>query len=310
MHQHSKILLLGAKGLVGGATKRALQLQGYNNLLTPTHQELDLTLQSATMKAFEELRPEYVFLSAAKVGGIHANNQFRADFMLQNLQIVSNVMEAAHRYPVKKLLFLGSSCIYPLNCPRPIKEESLLTGPLEPTNEPYALAKIAGVKLAENFHRQYKDPFFSVMPTNLYGPGDNFHPEHSHVIPGLIRRLHAAKIQKDPEFMIWGSGKPRREFLFVDDLARALVQLMQLEWEKTPQLINAGSGEEVCIADLAKMIAKKIGYEGELLFNAKYPDGMMDKALDNTRLFSLGWRPLVSLEEGLQKTIDFFLGQL
>lgn len=308
MNKEDKILILGSRGLVGSALVRELQKQDFQNILKPVREELDLMVQKDVSEYFEKNKPDYVFMAAAKVGGIHANNTYRADFIFQNLAIQNNVFGAAWKNPVKKLLFLGSSCIYPKNCPQPMKEEHLLTGPLEPTNEPYAIAKIAGLKAAESFRRQYGCPFYSVMPTNLYGPNDNFHPENSHVIPGLIARMTEAKKNDDKIFKVWGSGRPRREFLYVDDMAKACVHVMNLEGD-IPDWLNVGTGEDVEIGELAKMIKAIIEFKGEIQFDTSKPDGTMRKVLDISKIKSLGWHPHVDLKEGLRKIVNNFHDQ-
>lgn len=302
----SKILVLGGRGLVGSALIRELQLRGSKAVLAPTRLELDLLDQVKTLNYFESHKPDQVYMAAAKVGGIQANNTYRADFIFENLQIQNNVFNAAFKTGVKKLLFLGSSCIYPKNCPQPIKEEYLLTAPLEETNEPYAIAKIAGLKTAESFRKQYGCNYFSVMPTNLYGINDNFHPENSHVIPGLIGRMHKTILDEKSEFEVWGTGAPKREFLYVDDLAKACIHIMNYEGE-VPDWMNVGAGEDISIAELAQMIADIMGFKGKIVFNTKYPDGTPRKLLDVSKIKSLGWKPEVSLKEGLKKTIEFYL---
>lgn len=299
-----KTLVLGSRGLVGSAIIRALEAQG-ERPLAPIRQELDLLNQQATLSYFEQHRPDVVYLAAAKVGGIQANNTYRADFIFENLQIQNNVFNAAFKTGAKKLLFLGSSCIYPKNCPQPIKEEYLLTAPLEPTNEPYAIAKIAGLKMAESFRKQYGCHYISLMPTNLYGENDNFHPENSHVIPGLIRRMHSVMKEGGTEFEVWGTGTPRREFLYVDDLARACLHVMNYGGE-LPDWMNVGTGEDISIAELAQKIADIMGFKGKIIFNKSYPDGTPRKLLDVTKIKSLGWSPKISLDEGLKKTIEYF----
>ena len=304
MNENSTVLILGANGLVGSAIYR--RLNHFNKLLTPSHQELNLLNQNQTSEYFQRHQPEYVIIAAAKVGGIHANNAFRADFIFENLSMEVNVINAAFKQKVRRLLFLGSSCIYPRHCPQPMKEEHLLTGLLEPTNEPYAIAKIAGVKMVESFKRQYKLNWTSVMPTNLYGPNDNYHPEHSHVIPGLISRLSKAHHNKDQEFKIWGSGKPMREFLHVDDLADACITLMEISGD-FPNLINVGSGKEISIGDLAIMISEIIQFKGQLIFDSSKPDGTMQKLLDSSKMITLGWKPKITLEKGLESVISEYL---
>jgi GDP-L-fucose synthase len=285
---------------------RLLKLEGFQNILHPIRSELNLLDQKAVLDYFEEQTPRYVFLAAAKVGGILANNTYRADFIFENLQIQQNVFNAAFKVRTPNLLFLGSSCIYPKNAPQPIKEEYLLTSPLEPTNEPYAIAKIAGLKTVESFRRQYGLNWISVMPTNLYGPNDNYDLNNSHVIPGLIARFHKAIQNNDPEFKIWGTGKPRREFLFVDDMASACLYVMRLG-NQAPDFMNVGTGEDIEIGELAKIIAHKMGYKGKLSCDETKPDGTMRKLLDVSKIKSLGWKPVVSIEKGLDIAIDFYL---
>lgn len=309
MEKTSKILILGARGMVGSALLRELRRQGHQNLLGPFREELDLLSQQNTLAYFEKHQPDYVIDAAAKVGGIIANNTYRADFIFQNLQIQNHVFEACFRTPVKKFLFLGSSCIYPKEALQPIKEEYLLTGPLEPTNEPYGVAKIAGVKLAENFRRQYGRCFFSAMPTNLYGPNDNYHKENSHVIPGLIARMHQSKLNNDHVFKVWGSGKPKREFLYVDDLAQACVMLMNMADAQTPDLINIGSGEDLPISELATLVKDVVGFSGQIEFDSSKPDGMMRKVMDVSRINELGWKASTTLREGLKKSYADFLSR-
>jgi len=301
----SKVLVLGSRGLVGSAITKALKAQGYQNILTPVRSELDLLSQNAVLDYFKENQPEYVFLAAAKVGGIHANDTYPADFIFENLQIQNNVFGAAFKHPVKKLLFLGSSCIYPKECPQPIKEEYLLTGELEKTNEAYAIAKIAGLKMAEYFKKQYDCPFFSIMPTNLYGPNDNFHPENSHVIPGLMTRLSKAKEQNDSVFNCWGTGNPKREFMYVDDLAEACIFIMNYEKE-LPPVINVGTGVDISIKELVHLIKDIVGYTGKIEFDTSKPDGTMRKLLDVSTLRELGWSSKTTLEEGLISTFRAF----
>lgn len=306
----NKIYVAGHGGMVGSAIVRALLTQGFaaDRIISRTHAELDLTNQRAVADFFAQEKPDQVYLAAAKVGGIHANNTYPAEFIYENLMVQVNVIQAAHQNGVQKLLSLGSSCIYPRLAPQPMAEDALLTGVLEPTNEPYAVAKIAGIKLCESYNRQYGRDYRSVMPTNLYGPGDNYHPENSHVIPALLRRFHDAKRNNVPEVVIWGSGTPRREFLFVDDLAVASVFVMNLSSRSyhaqvQPQLshINVGYGSDVTIADLAQMIARVVRYEGRVSFDASKPDGAPRKLIDSSRLNAMGWRPSVSLEEGLAR---------
>jgi GDP-L-fucose synthase len=310
----SKIYVAGHRGMVGSAIVRALKNQGETNFVVRTHAELDLTDQTAVRHFFETEKPDQVYLAAAKVGGIHANNTYPAEFIYQNLMVQANVIDAAFRNGVQKLLFLGSSCIYPRLAPQPMSEDALLTGTLEPTNEPYAIAKIAGIKLCESYNRQYDVDYRSVMPTNLYGPGDNYHQENSHVIPGLMRRFHEAKISRAPSVTIWGTGSPRREFLYVDDMASASVYVMQLPKAKYEQYtqpmqshINVGSGSDVTIAELAQAIAQTIGYTGKIEFDATKPDGSPRKWMDSKRLNDLGWQAQVSLLEGLKLAYQDFV---
>lgn len=305
MNKTDKIYIAGYTGMVGSAIVRALKLQGYNNLLYRTSKELDLRNQAAVESFFSEEKPQYVFLAAAKVGGIIANNTYRADFLYDNLAIVSNIIYAAHKNGVNKLLFLGSSCIYPKMAPQPIKEEYLLTGPLEETNEPYAIAKIAGIKLCETYRQQYGANFISVMPANLYGKNDNYHPQNSHVLPALIRRFHEAKIQGLKEVVIWGSGNPQREFLFADDLAEACLFLMENYNEK--EIINIGSGVDITIKELAAMIGEITGFTGTLNFDTTKPDGTPRKLLDVTKINNLGWHYKTKLKEGIEIAYRDFL---
>ena len=308
MKKSDRILILGSGGLVGSAITRQLKSQGYTQLLTPRKTELDLTNQQKSLDYFSGHKPDYVFMAAAKVGGIYANNTYRADFIFDNLLMETHTFQAAFKSQVTKLLFLGSSCIYPKEAPQPIKEEYLLTGPLEATNEPYAIAKIAGLKMAENFRRQYGCQYFSAMPTNLYGENDNFHLDNSHVIPGLIARMKKAMDAGEKSFSVWGTGKPRREFLYADDMARACIYLMNID--NPPDLINIGSGEDISIFELAHLIKKHLGYSGEIVFDSSKPDGTMKKLMDNSKIKSLGWNPEISLEKGLAMTIDFFLRKI
>jgi GDP-L-fucose synthase len=303
-----KIYVAGHRGMVGSAIVRTLLAQGVlqSSIVVRTHAELDLCNQAAVQELFATEQPTQVYLAAAKVGGIYANNTYPADFIYQNLMMQANVIDAAHRNGVNKLLSLGSSCIYPRLAPQPMVEDALLTGPLEPTNEPYAIAKIAGIKLCESYNRQYGRDYRSVMPTNLYGPGDNYHPENSHVIPALIRRFHEAKVANAPEVAIWGTGTPKREFLYVDDMAAAGVFVMNLERHEylakvQPQLshINVGFGSDISIAELAAIISRVVGYQGDTYFDATKPDGAPRKLMDSRRLISMGWNPKVSLDKGL-----------
>ena len=305
MNKSDLILVLGSKGLVGSAIARELRKQGYEKILTPPRAELDLVDQHATLAYFEKYRPEIVFMSAAKVGGILANNNYRADFIFENLQVQQNVFNAAFKTKTPHLLFLGSSCIYPKNAPQPLKEEYLLTSELEQTNEPYAIAKIAGLKTAESFRRQYGFNWISVMPTNLYGINDNFDLNNSHVIPGLIARMHKAIKDGDKKFSIWGTGKPRREFLYVDDMARACIHVVKNS-SNAPDFMNIGTGEDIEIGELAKIIANKMGFTGDLIFDTTKPDGTKRKVLDISKIKNLGWKPTISLDEGLDLAINYF----
>lgn len=305
MNKDSKIYIAGHRGMVGGAIKRALEKQGFTNLVCRTSSELDLIRQQDVEDFFVSEKPEYVFLAAAKVGGIVANNTYRADFIYQNLMIESNIIHAAHVNDVKKLLFLGSSCIYPKLAPQPLKESYLLTGKLEETNEPYAIAKIAGIKLCEGYRDQYGSNFISAMPTNLYGIGDNYHPKNSHVLPALIRRFHEAKEENAPSVTIWGSGTPKREFLFADDLAEACLYLMEHYNEK--ELVNIGTGEDLSILELAELVKKTVGYEGEILLDKSKPDGTPRKLMDVSKLHSTGWKHTVELPEGIALAYQDFL---
>ncbi|MCO4754900.1 MAG: GDP-L-fucose synthase [Bacteriovoracaceae bacterium] len=305
MNKESKILILGSRGLVGSSLVRVFSSRGYENLIAPTRQELDLMDGSSVLSFFKDQKPEVVINAAAKVGGIHANSTYPADFIFENLTIQNNLFKAAFYTNVQNFLFLGSSCIYPKECQQPIKEEYLLTGPLEKTNEPYAVAKISGLKTAEYFRKQYGVNYFSVMPTNLYGENDNFHPDNSHVIPGLIRRMSEAVKNDLPEFEAWGTGEPRREFLFVDDLSEACLFLLESS-DELPDVINVGTGVDVTIKELVSKIAKIMEYKGEILFNSDYPDGTPRKLLDVSRIERLGWKYRIELEEGLRKTIDYY----
>lgn len=316
MNKNAKIFVAGSKGLVGSAIVRQLKSQGYTNLLLPEIDQLDLTCQQAVAAFFSKEKPEYVILAAAKVGGIHANNTYPADFIYLNLQIQNNVIHQSYLHGVKRLLFLGSSCIYPKLAPQPMKEEHLLTGLLEPTNEPYAIAKISGIKMCESYNRQYGTKFIAVMPTNLYGPGDNFHPENSHVLPALIRRFHEAKIKNAAEVVVWGSGTPRRELLYVDDMAAGCLFLMEqpdeviaaelLSYPK-PCFVNIGTGEDVPIRELAEIVARVVGFNGKLLFDATKPDGTPRKLEDVSRIHALGWKSKVKLEEGIRFTYGYYI---
>jgi GDP-L-fucose synthase len=304
MKPDAKIYVAGHEGLVGGAIWRRLRAAGFNNLVGRSLPQLDLRDQAAVTDFFGRERPEYVFLAAARVGGIRANATFPADFIYDNLMIQANLIHQAYRHEVKKLLFLGSSCIYPRLCPQPMKEDYLLDGKLEPTNEPYAVAKIAGIKLCQSYNRQYGTGFISVMPTNLYGPGDNFDLLDSHVIPALIRKFHQAKVAGDPEVVIWGTGTPRREFLYVDDLADACFFLMERYQEG--EIINIGVGQDLQIVELARAVADVIGFKGRMVLDSTYPDGAPRKLLDVSRLTGLGWQARTPLHEGLKKTYDWF----
>ena len=322
MQAPSKIHVAGHRGLVGSALMRSLQARGFGNLVTRTHAELDLADQSAVERFFGEERPEYVFLAAAKVGGILANNTYPAEFIRENLAIETNVVHWAWRSGVRRMLFLGSSCIYPRMAPQPIKESSLLTGPLEATNRPYALAKIAGIEMCWSYNRQYGTRFLSAMPTNLYGPGDNYHPENSHVIPALIGKFHDAKVRKAPKVTIWGTGRPKREFLHSDDMASACLFVMGLPDAQfdallgsdesvtgvfEPPIVNIGAGEDLSIAELATLIAEVVGYRGVIETDSSKPDGTPRKLLDVSRLAAAGWRPRIKLAEGLAHTYQDYL---
>ncbi len=304
MNQNSRIYVAGHRGLVGSAVVRALRTQGYENLLLRTHAELDLTDQLAVRQYFEKERPDAVIMAAARVGGIRANDSHPAQFIRDNLLIQDNVIDSAHRFGAVKLVFLGSSCIYPKLAPQPIREDYLLTGPLEPTNEWYAIAKIAGVKMCQALRREYDFKAISLMPTNLYGPGDNFDLEHSHVLPALIRRFHEAKVRGDASVTIWGTGTPRREFLHVDDLADAVLYLLRNYDDD--RIVNIGCGEDLTIRELAEMVRSVVGYGGRLIFDASKPDGTPRKLLDVTRLNGLGWRPKIALKPGIESTYTWF----
>jgi GDP-L-fucose synthase len=307
MNSGDKIYVAGHKGLVGSAIVRVLEQKGFTNLVYKTSKELDLRNQAAVEEFFAEEQPQYVFLAAGKVGGIVANNTYRADFLYDNLLIVANIVHAAFANKVKKLLFLGSSCIYPKMAPQPIKEEYLLTGSLEHTNEPYAIAKIAGIKLCENYREQYGANYISVMPTNLYGINDNYHPQNSHVLPALIRRFHEAKLSGAAEVTIWGSGTPRREFLYADDLADACLFLMENYNEK--EIVNIGCGEDVSIKELAETVKEVTGFKGSLVFDTSRPDGTPRKLLDVTKATALGWRYKTPLEAGIKTAYQDFLAK-
>ena len=305
MEKNSKIYVAGHRGMVGSAIYRKLVKEGYTNIITKTSAELDLRDQKAVSEFFAEEKPDYVFLAAAKVGGIVANNTYRADFLYENLAIQNNVIHSAYENEAKKLMFLGSSCIYPKLAPQPLKEEYLLTGLLEETNEPYAIAKIAGIKMCDAYRAQYGCNFISVMPTNLYGYNDNYHPQNSHVLPALIRKFHEAKVSAAPEVIVWGSGSPMREFLFADDLANACYFLMDSYNE--PTLINIGTGVDLTIKDLALLIKKTVGYEGNLVFDSTKPDGTPRKLMDVTKLHDLGWKHQINLQQGIKLAYEDFI---
>lgn len=305
MEKDSKIYIAGHRGLVGGAITRQLRQNGFSNLLVQTRQDLDLCDPKQVHRFFEKEQPEYVFLAAAKVGGIYANNTYPADFIYNNLLIQLNVIHTAYLTGVKKLLFLGSSCIYPRDCPQPVKEEYLLTGSLEKTNEPYAVAKIAGIKMCQSYNRQYGTNFISVMPTNLYGPGDNFHPENSHVLPALIHKFHGAKRSGSPHVTVWGTGTPRRELLFVDDLADACLFLM--DCYDGSEILNIGVGKDISIHELSEKVRDVVGYRGEIIYDASQPDGTPRKLLEISRLHALGWKAKWSLPDGIRKTYQWYL---
>lgn len=310
MQSGDKIYVAGHSGLVGSALMRRLEKGGYSNIVTRTHAELDLKDQRAVAEFFAQEKPDHVFLAAAKVGGIVANNTYPAEFIYQNLMIQSNVIHSAYSNRAKKLLFLGSSCIYPKFAPQPMKEEHLLTGVLEPTNEPYAVAKIAGIKMCGAYNRQYGTNFMSVMPTNLYGLGDNYDLQNSHVMPALIRKMHEAKARGDAQVGVWGSGTPRREFLYGDDMADACVFLMENRDAKdTGEFVNIGVGEDITIRELAERVAKVVGFQGELVFDSSKPDGTPQKLLDVTHLNQLGWRAKTSMGEGIGKAYQDFMGR-
>lgn len=314
LKKETKIYVAGHRGMVGAAIVKALASEGFLNIITKSKPELDLTNQESVRNFFDLERPEIVYLAAAKVGGIYANNQFPAEFIYQNLMIEANVIHQAWHFGVNRLLFLGSSCIYPKNAKQPIKEDALLTAPLEQTNEPYAIAKISGIKLCESYNRQYGVDFRSAMPTNLYGPGDNYHEENSHVIPSLILRFHKAKIRNDSSIKVWGSGTPSREFLHVDDIATACIHIMNLSKEtyklNTQEMqshINVGFGEDVKIIELAELIKDIVGFKGQILFDKSKPDGTPKKLMDSSLLNSLGWKPAIKLSDGLKATYENFL---
>ncbi|MBC7755467.1 MAG: GDP-L-fucose synthase [Bdellovibrio sp.] len=314
MNKDAKIYVAGHRGLVGSALLRQLSVQGYTNIVTRTHADLDLTHQASVAQFFKAEQPDYVILAAAKVGGIHANNTYPAEFIHENLAIQTNVIHQSYANKVKRLLFLGSSCIYPKNCPQPIKEEYLLTGELEPTNRPYALAKIAGIEMCWSYNRQYGTQYLAVMPTNLYGPGDNYHPENSHVIPALIRKFHEAKIHNQPTVNVWGTGTPKREFLYSDDMAAACLYILNLpdaaykaltaadRNDGVPPLINVGSGTDVTIAELSQLINEVVGFKGEITFDSTKPDGTIRKLMDSARLNQMGWNAKTTLKAGIEQT--------
>jgi GDP-L-fucose synthase len=319
MDKNAKIYVAGHRGLVGSALMRQLAKQGYCNIVTRTHADLDLTNQQAVTDFFKAEKPDYVFLAAAKVGGIHANNTYPAQFIHENLSIQTNVIHQSYLNGVKRLLFLGSSCIYPRDCPQPIKEEYLLTSQLEPTNRPYALAKIAGIEMCWSYNRQYGTQYLAVMPTNLYGPGDNYHLENSHVIPALIRKFHEAKINNHPTVTVWGTGTPKREFLYSDDMAEACVFVINLQDEVfkpllgadrnagLPPLLNLGSNSDLAIAELATLVKKVVEFRGEIIYDSTKPDGTMRKLMDSGRLNQIGWNVSTSLFQGLQASYQDYL---
>ena len=308
MTEKSKIYVAGHRGLVGSAILRKFESEGYSNLITRTSRELDLTNQTAVNNFFAKNKPEYIFLAAAKVGGIFANNAYPAEFIYQNIMIQTNVIHASYLSKVKKLLFLGSSCIYPRNCPQPMKEEYLLTGTLESTNEPYAVAKIAGIKMCQSYNRQYWTNFISVMPTNLYGPYDNFDLNNSHVLPALIRKFHEAKIEDKPYVEVWGTGSPRREFLYVDDLADACIFLMN-EYNES-EIINIGIGKDITIKELSEIISSEVDYKGKIIFDKSKPDGTPQKLLDVNKIYGKGWKSQTSLKHGIRRTYSWYLQSL
>lgn len=307
MNKASRIYVAGHRGLVGSAILRRLRAEGFNEIIVRTHDELDLTMQRDVERFFEQARPEYVFLAAAKVGGIFANNTYPADFIYQNLMIQNNVIHSSYLYGVTKLVFLGSSCIYPRLCPQPMKTEHLLTGPLEPTNEPYAVAKIAGIKMCQSYNRQYETSYISLIPANVYGENDNFDPDTSHVLPALIRKFHAAKVNGQP-VVLWGTGSPRREFLHVDDLAGAVLFLM-INYHGN-EMINIGTGHDMTIAEIAETVRKVVGFAGEIIWDPSKPDGMPRKLLDSDKLGEMGWKSAVGLSEGVRKTYEWFIGNV
>lgn len=307
MKKTSKIYIAGHRGLVGSAIVRNLTKSGYTNLITKTHSELDLLDNVTVSNFFKKEKPEYIFLAAAKVGGIHANNTYPANFIYQNLQVQNNVIHNAYLNKIEKLLFLGSSCIYPRDCPQPIKEEYLLTGPLEKTNEAYAIAKIAGIKMCQSYNKQYNTKFISVMPTNLYGVNDNFDLENSHVLPALLRKFHEAKLNNNSKVVMWGTGKSRREFLYVDDMADACVYLMNNYSDS--EIVNIGTGKDITIKELAKIISKIVKYKGKIINDTTKPDGTPRKLLDVSKLHDLGWKHKTILEDGVKKTYAWYLNK-
>ena len=317
MKLNDKIFIAGHNGLVGSAILRQLTIRGFKNLLTRPHEDLELTNQSLVLDFFKNEKPDYVILAAAKVGGIHANSIYPADFIYDNIMIQTNIIHASYKYKVKKLLYLGSTCIYPKLAKQPIKEDALLTGILEPTNEPYAIAKISGIKLCESYNRQYNTDFRSVMPTNLYGVNDNFHPKNSHVIPALMRRFHEAKINNSPEVIVWGDGKAMRDFLFVDDMAQASIFIIKLDKNiynnnisSMLSHINIGTSLDVSILELAKTMKKVVGYKGSIKFDSSKPNGTLRKLIDTSKLKKMGWSYKVSLLEGLEKTYKWYLKEI
>lgn len=313
LEKTARIYVAGHTGMVGSALVRRLVARGYTELLTRSHAQLDLTDQRAVRDYIDAEQPDYIFIAAARVGGIHANDTYRAEFLYQNLMIEANLIEAAWRAGVKRLLFLGSSCIYPRACPQPIREEYLLTGALEPTNEPYAIAKIAGIKLCESYNRQHGTHYIAAMPTNLYGPNDNYHPQNSHVLPALIRKAHEAKVRGDGQLVVWGTGTPRREFLYVDDLADACVFLMEQNFrsgtDPACSLFNIGCGEDLTIRDLADLVMAAVDYRGEIVFDTSKPDGTPRKLLNIDRIAALGWQPTTALVDGIAHTYRDFLSR-
>lgn len=308
MNTQSKIYVAGHTGMVGSAIVRCLRRNGYHNIISKPHSELDLTDQAATEIFFEKEKPEFVFLAAAKVGGIYANNTYPADFIIENMLIECNVLRSSYKNNVEKLLLLGSSCIYPKTCPQPIREEYLLTGPLEPTNEPYALAKISGIKMCQSYNREYGTKYISAMPASLYGVNDRFDLYNSHVIPSMIIKLHKAKYQNNPYVELWGTGTPLREFLYVDDMAEACLTMMQTY--EGNEIINIGSGQEISIRELAETIKTVVGYEGELVFDTSKPDGTPRRVLDNSRILQTGWKPVVHMEEGIRREYEYYLNHI